>query len=169
MSEKLQHPEPHSKAAKLFHWGFLAVFIFALTKQLDEVDELEDFALLQYEIVFASLFLALVLIRFVYMQLTGPSVLPEATPKTQKLMARAVHLGMYFSIALIAISGLAIGGLYWHEIKSGFAMDAALIVHELAVIATYWLIAAHIAAAVYHRHLGDGIWNAMVPFWREPK
>ena len=45
---------PHSFAAKAMHWGFIGVFVFAVTKQLDEVVELEDFSLLQYEMAFAS-------------------------------------------------------------------------------------------------------------------
>jgi|TARA_B100000900_G_scaffold379785_1_gene364950 cytochrome b561 len=32
---------------------------------------------------------------------------------------------------------------------------------------SYWLIGIHIAAALYHRWLGDGVWNAMVPVWKE--
>ncbi|MEM8769253.1 MAG: cytochrome b/b6 domain-containing protein, partial [Pseudomonadota bacterium] len=66
-----------------------------------------------------------------------------------------------------ALSGLAIGALYWSGIKSGLAMDAALIVHEIAVNGSYFLILSHIAAALYHRREGDGIWDAMVPFWKE--
>ena len=30
---------PHSVAAKAVHWGFIGVFLYALTKQLDEVEE----------------------------------------------------------------------------------------------------------------------------------
>ena len=159
--------QPHGRAAKIFHWGFLGLFIFALTKQLDEVEELEDFALLQYELVFASIFLAVLALRFFYMQLTRPTALSESTPTNTKRLARAVHLAMYAAIASIALSGLWIGGLYWNGIKSGTWMDAALIWHEIAVISTYWLIAGHVGAAIYHRRQADGIWNAMVPFWRE--
>jgi hypothetical protein len=25
-----------------------------------------------------------------------------------------------------------------------------------------------VAAAIFHFHKGDGIWNAMVPLWKEP-
>ncbi len=158
----------HSTAAKAFHWGFIVVFIYALTKQLDEVEELEDLSLLQTEMLFASVFLILLIARFVYMQTTQPSVLAADAPGATRLLARAVHLAMYASLALIAVTGLVIGGLYGSGIKQGTLMEIALVAHEIAVNTTYFLILGHVAAAVYHRRKGDGIWNAMVPVWKEP-
>ncbi len=158
---------PHSRAAKLAHWGFIAVFLYALTKQLDEVEELEDLALLQNEMVFAVLFLLLLAARFVFMHRTRPTVLPASTPPGTLRLTRAVHLAMYAGLALIALSGLVIGALYGAGIKSSIAMEAALIVHEIAVNGSYFLILGHIAAALYHRSQADGIWDAMVPFWKE--
>ena len=38
---------PHSRTAKILHWGFILVFAYGLAKQLDDVEELEDFGLLQ--------------------------------------------------------------------------------------------------------------------------
>ena len=160
---------PHSLGGKIAHWGFAAVFLFALTKQLDEVEELEDFSLLQYEMAFATFFLVLLVIRFVFMRRTRPTAMPADMPKRTRLAAQIVHMGMYIGVALIAVSGLVIGGLYWAEIKSGIMMEAALLVHEIAVNTTYWLIAGHIAASIYHRRQGDGLWDAMVPVWKEPK
>jgi len=93
----------------IFHWGFIAVFIFALFKQLDEVDELEDLALLQYELAFASFFLILLTVRFIYMQRTRPTALPDETPRRERLLARTVHLAMYASMSLIAIFEMASG------------------------------------------------------------
>ena len=159
---------PHSLPAKVLHWGFIGVFIYALTKQLDEVEELEDFSLLQYEMAFASLFLLLLIARFVFMQSTRPTALPGDTPKSVRRLARAVHLAMYAGLSLVALTGLIIGGLYWSGVKSGMAMDAALLVHEIAVNTSYFLILGHIAAAIHHRRKSDGIWNAMVPVWKEP-
>ena len=131
------------------------------------MEELEDLALLEYEMVFATIFLIVVLIRLIYMQVTRPTALPDATPIKMKRLARLVHLSMYFSLSMIAITGLAIGHLYGSGTKSGDTMGLVLILHELAVITTYWLIFFHVSAAVYHRRKGDGIWNSMVPFLRE--
>jgi len=32
------------------------------------------------------------------------------------------------------------------------------------VTSTYWLVAIHILAAIFHRFKNDGVWSAMVPF-----
>ena len=169
MSELANQVIQHSRTARWLHWGFIAVFIYALTKQLDELEELEDFALLQYEMVFAALFLILLIARFVFMRTTRPSALPDSTPQQTKVLAQAVHLGMYACLTLIPVTGLVIGGLYWTGIRDGMAMEAALLLHEIAVNTSYLLILGHVLAALYHRHRGDGIWSAMVPFWKEPQ
>ena len=159
----------HSVVAKGIHWGFTLFVIYAFTKQLDEVDELEDLSLLESEIIFASVFLVLLVARFVYMQRTTPTILPADTPIVKWRLARSVHLGMYAGLAMIAVSGLWIGGLYWGGTKSGGQMDFALLLHEIGVNSTYLLVLAHVGAALFHRRQRDGIWNSMVPFWREPE
>ena len=158
---------PHGFLARAFHWGFIVLLIYALSKQLDEVEELEDFALLQTEMIFAALFLLILIIRFVYMRSTRPTALPSDTPEQVLHMARYIHLAMYASIGMIAVSGLMIGGLYWSGYKSGIVMGIALALHEGFVNASYVLIILHVAAALYHRRKGDGIWQAMVPTWRK--
>jgi cytochrome b561 len=86
----------------------------------------------------------------------------------EMLMAQSVHLSMYVSLAMIAVTGLVMGGMYWSGIKDGTEMHIALVAHEFFVQASYLLIFMHISAAVYHRRKGDGIWSAMIPyFWRE--
>ncbi len=161
--EQAESVRPHGLTAKVFHWGFIGVFVYALTKQLDEVEELEDLSLLHYEMAFASVFLLLLIVRFVFMQSTRPSALPDETPASVRRLARTVHLAMYASLSLIAVTGLTIGGLYWSGAKTGVAIELALILHEIAVNVSYALIIGHVAAAIYHRRKQDGIWNAMVP------
>lgn len=39
--------------------------------------------------------------------------------------------------------------------------------HEAFYWASVNLIAVHVLGALYHRHLGDGVWTAMVPMFRE--
>ena len=71
----------HSPMAVFLHWGFVGVFVYALTKQIDELEELEDASLLQNEMMFATLFLTLLLSRFVYMRSRGSTALPSDTPR----------------------------------------------------------------------------------------
>lgn len=157
----------YSTLAKVFHWGFVALFAYGIAKQVDDITQLADFSLLRFELIFATIMLVLLAVRFLYMRKTQSSSLPDETHPMQKLAARLVHLGMYVSLATIAISGLFIGVIYWSGIKDGLLIEGIIAVHELAVTTSYWLIACHVAAALFHRFKRDGVWNSMVPVWRE--
>ena len=159
----------YSTTAKAFHWGFVVLFIYGIGKQVDDISLLEDFALLRFELIFAIILVLLLAFRFLYMTKTQKSSLPEETSALQKLAAKLVHLGMYASLAAIAISGILIGGIYWMGMKDGLLIEAIVAVHELAVTTSYLLIGLHISAAVFHRFKHDGVWNSMVPFWKETK
>ena len=156
-----------SSIAKFMHWGFVLLFIYGLLKQIDELNQLEDKALLQFEVIFATVFVLLLLIRFIYMKTTQKSSLPDSTPKSQLLAARVVHYGMYACLALIPLTGLLIGLLFWLGFKDGFLINAVLEVHEFSVSIIYWLIGLHILAAIFHRLKNDGVWSSMVPFLKE--
>ena len=157
----------YSFMAKFMHWAFIAVFAFGVVNQVDEVEELEDAALLVEEVVFAVIFLALLLVRFIYMRAVREGMPELEMPNKLILLARAVHLGMYISLALIALSGLMIGGLYYFGLKDGFVLDTILLLHEMFFWTSVNLMGLHISGAIYHRLQGDGVWSAMVPLWKE--
>ena len=153
--------------AKFWHWGFVLLFIYGVAKQVDDIEQLEDRFFFQFEIVFALLFLFFLVIRFVYMSKTQETSLPDDTPKYQKIAARIVHLGMYTTLAGTAITGLLIGLFFWLGFKDGLFIDFLTAIHSFIVNALYWLIGIHIIAAIYHRLKKDGVWNSMVPFFKE--
>ena len=157
----------YSILGKLFHWGFVAIFAYGIYKQVDNISQLADGALLRFEVIFAVLFLILLGARFFYMSRMQSSALPENTHAVQKLGAKVVHYGMYVSMGLIAASGLIIGALYTLLGPEGLLISVAVFIHETSVTASYWLIGLHITAALYHRYLRDGVWSAMVPILRE--
>ena len=159
--------KPHGSIARIRHWDFAVVFAYALFKQVDNVGQLEDAALLRFEMVFAAACLALLVVRYVFMQKTRPSALPEETAKWKKQAARLGHLAMYLSLSMIALSGLLIGTLFGIGLSNGPMMDAAIGLHEVSVLASYITIGVHVLAAIYHRILGDGIWTTMVPLLTE--
>ena len=115
---------PHSLMAKLFHWSFVVVLGYGLAKQVDEVEELEDWAFLVEEVVFATLFLLFLLVRFLYMRTTRPSALPPDTPELVCRVARICHLGMYAALAMLALTGLMIGALFASGIREGSLFGA---------------------------------------------
>ena len=156
-----------SSIAKFMHWGFVLLFFYGVLKQIDELNQLEDKALLQFEVIFATVFVLLLLIRFIYMKTTQKSSLPDSTPKSQLLAARVVHYGMYACLALIPLTGLLIGLLFWLGFEDGFLINTVVEVHEFSVSVIYWLIGLHILAAIFHRLKNDGVWSSMVPFLKE--
>ena len=166
MSNKINNKK-YSFIAKFWHWGFVLLFIYGVAKQVDDIEQLEDRFFFQFEIVFALLFLFLLVIRFVYMSKTQETSLPDDTPKLQKIAARIVHLGMYTTLAGTAITGLLIGLFFWLGFKDGLFIDFLTAIHSFVVNALYWLIGIHIIAAIYHRLKKDGVWNSMVPFFKE--
>ena len=166
MSNKL-NKKNYSLFAKFWHWGFVLLFVYGVAKQVDDIKQLEDKFFFQFEIIFALLFLFLLVIRFVYMNKTQETSLPDDTSKFQKIAARSVHLGMYITLAGTAVTGLLIGLFYWLGFKGGLLIDLLTAIHSFVVNALYWLIGIHIIAAVYHRLKKDGVWSSMVPFFRE--
>ena len=164
---KQNEKKQYSFLAKFWHWGFVLLFIYGVAKQVDEIEQLEDKLFFQFEIVFALLFLFLLIIRFVYMNKAQETSLPDDTSKFQKIAASSVHLGMYTALAGTAITGLLIGLFYWLGFKDGLLINLLTAIHSFVVNGLYWLIGIHIIAAVYHRLKKDGVWSSMVPFLKE--
>ena len=46
-------------------------------------------------------------------------------------------------------------------------MAVAIALHELSAFLSYITIGIHVAASLYSRYKGEGVWNAMVPVWQE--
>lgn len=81
----------YSPLAPLCHWGFAALFIYGVIKQVGDVGQLADTAFLRVEMIFAIVFLILLAGRFTYMKARTVSVLPAATPAWQRRAAKFVH------------------------------------------------------------------------------
>ena len=153
----------YTLTAKIFHWSFIIIFAYGISKQIDNINQLEDLSLLKFEIAFALLFILFLVTRFVYMKRTQRSSLPPDTPRVQKALAKAVHYGMYIGMISIALSGLVIGCLYWLGLKSGITMETIIGWHEVSVSIVYWLVGLHLIGAIYHRFKNDGVWESMTP------
>ena len=168
MGHHTSSPASHySLFAKILHWGFVLLFAYGIATQINEADDLNDAAVFFDEILFASLFLLLLIIRFAYMSLTQKTALPDETPAIQKKAAKYVHLAMYITLAAIALSGLLIGLVHTISGLDGVIAEAIIGLHEGLVSLIYGLIGLHVIAALYHRFRRDGVWRAMVPIWKE--
>ena len=160
--------EQHTLIAKLIHWLFIPLYVYGIFKQVDDISQLEDNTLLIFEVIFASVFLVIVLMRFFYMRrfdnFKGAQI---SVHRIHRLIGKTVHIGMYLCLILLPLSGLIIAGLFSQGIEDGPLQDGALTIHEIAADMSYVLIAVHISAAIYSRIKGEGVWSAMVPILKE--
>lgn len=160
--------EQHTLIAKLIHWLFIPLYVYGIFKQVDDISQLEDNTLLIFEVIFASVFLVIVLMRFFYMRrfdnFKGAQI---PVHRIHRLIGKTVHIGMYLCLILLPLSGLIIAGLFSQGIEDGPLQDGALTIHEIAADMSYVLIAVHISAAIYSRIKGEGVWSAMVPILKE--
>ena len=160
----------HTRLAKTIHWSFIILYLYGIVKQVDDISDLEDSKLLLFEVVFAAVFLGIVIGRFFYMrkvETMHASSIP--VHRIHKIIAKSVHSSMYIVLILLPLSGLAIAFLFNQGIKDGTMQLVALSVHEFAATASYVLIAIHVSAAIYSRIKGEGVWSSMVPILNNEK
>ena len=155
----------HTTLAKFIHWAFTLLYAYGIFKQVDDLSELEEASLLNFEILFATIFLIIVLIRYFYMK-DIPALLGahEDVPKGHLFIAKTVHRLVYFSLIMLPTTGLLIAGLF--NLGMG-GIDVAIALHEFSAFLSYIVIALHVGASLYSRFKGEGMWNAMVPIWKE--
>jgi len=169
--------QSHTKVAKFLHWGFIVLYVYGILKQVNELGELEDKGLLVFEIIFAITFLIIVISRYSYMRrfktFLGAN---EPIHIVHYYFARTVHRAMYACFILLPLTGLIIAGLYAQGYtvnatpdEEQTIMDLALDFHGAIADLSYILIILHIAAAIYSRMKGEGVWSSMVPIFNQEK
>ena len=155
----------HTPLAKFIHWSFSILYAYGIFKQVGDLSELEDPALLNFEILFAVVVLVIVFIRYFYMKdtetLLGANV---EIRKGHLFIAKSVHKLVYFTLVMLPLTGLLIAGLF--SIGAG-GIELAIGLHEFSAFLSYVLIAVHVGASFYSKLKGEGIWNAMTPVWKE--
>ena len=155
----------HTPLAKFIHWSFSILYAYGIFKQVGDLSELEDPALLNFEILFAVVFLVIVFIRYFYMKdtetLLGANI---EIRKGHLFIAKSVHKLVYFTLVMLPLTGLLIAGLF--SIGAG-GIELAIGLHEFSAFLSYVLIAVHVGASFYSKLKGEGIWNAMTPVWKE--
>ncbi len=155
----------HTSLAKLIHWTFIPLYTYGIFKQVDDLNELENASLLNFEILFATVFLIIVLLRYFYMKDT-PALLGahDNVHKGHLFIAKTVHGLIYFSLIMLPTTGLIIAGLFSLNVGG---IDVAIVIHEFSAFLSYVVIALHVSATLYSRFKGEGLWNAMVPILLE--
>tara|TARA_B100000927_G_scaffold44744_1_gene32092 strand:- start:364 stop:969 length:606 start_codon:yes stop_codon:yes gene_type:complete len=167
----------HTFLAKFLHWTFIPLYVYGIVKQVNDISELEDSEFLIFEVIFATVFLLIVILRLTYMRrfktFQGAG---EPVHIVHYYFARIVHRAMYACLILLPLTGLIIAGLYnqgYTEEATGAdeltILELVLNLHGAAADLSYVLIAIHISAAIYSRIKGEGVWSSMVPILKEDK
>ena len=162
----------HTPLAKVIHWSFILLYSYGIFKQVDDLDNLEDNGLLILEVSFATVFLIIVIMRYIYMRrfetFQGANV---PVHKVHTIFAKTVHRSMYLTFLMLPVTGLLIAGLFTqgHTDEDGFVISIVLTLHESFAVISYILIATHVSAAIYSRLKGEGVWSSMVPILNKEK
>ncbi len=167
----------HTTLAKVIHWSFIILYLYGIFKQVNDLQDLQDKELLIFEIIFASIFLIIVILRYSYMRRFKTFLgAREPVHIVHYYFARTVHKAMYACFILLPLTGLIIAGLYTQGYtvnatpdEEQTIMDAVLDLHGLVADISYFLIFTHIAAAIYSRLKGEGVWSSMVPIMQNEK
>ena len=167
----------HTLLARSIHWSFILLYLYGIFKQVNELEELEDTKLLLFEIVFATVFLVIVILRYSYMSRFKTFLgAREPVHIVHYYFARTVHKAMYACFILLPLTGLMIAGLYSQGYtvnatpdEEQTVMDLVLDLHGAVADLSYMLIFLHIGAAIYSRIKGEGVWSSMVPILKEDK
>ena len=153
------------------------MYVYGIFKQVNALEDLEDSGLLISEIIFATAFIVIVILRYSYMRRFKTFLgAREPVHIVHYYFARSVHKAMYACFILLPLTGLMIAGLY----NQGYTinatpdeeqtvMDVVLDFHGLVAEISYLLIILHIGAAIYSRIKGEGVWSSMVPILKEDK
>lgn len=155
--------KPHGFVTKGIHWVSAGLIGFGYFKGLDNVSQLADPALLQFEVAYALGLGLLFALRFIWTQkVAGATRLPSDAPRWEHRLSRAVHLGLYASVFGIVLSGLGIALAYSSPVLGGVILGGLIGLHELFLAALPILLAGHIAGALWHKFIRrDGILESM--------
>ena len=88
----------------------------------------------------------------------------DELPNGHLFIAKTVHRLVYFSLIMLPTTGLVIACIVSLDLGG---VEIAVAIHEFSADLSYVVIAVHVGATIYSRFKGEGLWNAMVPIWKE--
>jgi cytochrome b561 len=153
----------HGFVTRGIHWLSAGLIGFGYIKGLDDVSQLADPAVLQFEVIYALGIGTLFALRFVWTKMVvGATRLPDDAPGWEHAASRAVHLGLYAAVFGIVLTGLAIALAYATPALGGVFMAAMIGLHELSLTILPLLLIAHIGGALWHKVVRrDGVLESM--------
>lgn len=174
----------YSKAQKIIHWLMAIIIMLDLNvaqkfggdmELWDRLESRADHATAGMIVTF--LFILRILLRYIY----GAPKLPTTTPAWQIVSAKFGHYSLYFFMAGLIITGIAMASFASDPILV-FGFDLAYAshdqntfhvirgFHEFCTNAIIALIVVHILAAIYHHFFAkDDTTKKMLMFWKSQR
>lgn len=144
---------------RVIHWAFVVLIIYSYVQNGEVTGALDSPEAMRTEVYFGLFVLALLLGRYLWVRRDWASALPINAPVWEKRAARAVHLGMYWGLALVILSGF---GIALVMDQSETVVEAVSDVHIFFTNLTLLLMIIHVVAAIWHKiHRKDGVMESM--------
>ena len=170
--------------AQLFHWGIFGLFVYlyylGLTMQ-DVPPSAEKWAMYGDHKTWGMMVLFIVFLRISWRLMNKLPDDPEGFSKTMSLAAKAGHYGLYLAMIIMPVSGyiMSMAGGYgitmfgtW-KVPNIIGVDKPLgelahDIHFVAADAIYFLVGAHVLAALYHHFVRkDDVLKRMLPTFKK--
>lgn len=153
----------HGFVTKTIHWLSAGLLAYGYFKGLNNVRQLNQPGLLEFEVIFALALGALFLFRLLWTKyVAGHTRLPQDASKWEHVASRAVQVGLYASVFGIVLSGLGIALGFVTPMLDGLFMDAMLALHEVTLFALPVFLGVHIFGALWHKVVRrDGVLESM--------
>ena len=153
----------HGFVTKGIHWLSAGLIGYGYFKGLDNVRQLADPALFQFEVIFALVLGGLFLVRLFWTKyVAGTTRLPDDAPKWEHFASRAVQVGLYASVFGIVLSGLGVALGFATPALNDLFLSALLGLHEVTLVAMPLFLIVHIFGALWHKVVRrDGLLESM--------
>lgn len=153
----------HGFVTKSIHWLAAGLLGYGYLKELDNVRELADPALLQSEVLFALVLGGLFLVRMLWTKyVAGTTRLPQSAPKWERYASYAVKVGLYASVFGIVLSGLGIALGFVAPMLGGLFLSAMIGLHEVTLATLPAFLFIHVLGALWHKIVRrDGVLESM--------
>lgn len=155
--------KPHGFVTKGLHWVSAAMLAYGYYTGLEDVSELADPTIFQFEIIFALVLGAAFMVRLLWTKgVAGSTRLPQDAPQWEHKASHIVQIGLYASVFGIVLTGLGISLGFSTPMLSGIFLTAMIGLHEIVLTIMPLFLLTHIAGALWHKFIRrDGVMESM--------
>ncbi len=170
----------YSPVAKLLHWfvAVVVIIMLSVTFFFDELSNHNRSTAFMLHKSFGLTVLVLMIVRFIWIHITGKPKLPDSIPGWQKFMSRFVQYSLYLLLIAMPITGWVLSvaankapvyfGMFQVPLP-GIEPNKALAglmseTHQILAWVIIAFVSLHVAAALKHHFIDkDNVLERMLP------